>query len=112
MNVTFSVQTEFDDIPKEIAYLLRSVQDELGLVSNRAADLAQTITVEQIGREALLEHGEAELRSLHTLRVHLAKIDTRLEDCMAILGGYTDHIESPQVPEEEASEQEEENDEG
>ena len=82
------------------------------LVSNRAADLSKTITVEQIGREALLEHGEAELRSLHTYAGPPGKIDTRMEDCMAILGGYTDHIESPQVPEEEASEQEEENDEG
>mgnify|MGYP003634344468 CR=1 FL=1 len=112
MNVTFSVQTEFDDIPKEIAHFLRFVQDELELVSHSAASLAQTITVEQVGREALLEHGGTELRSLHAIRLHLAKVDTRLEDCMAILGGYVDQIENPQAPQEEVSEQEEENEEG
>ena len=112
MNVTFTVQTEFDDIPKEIAYFLRFVQDELGLVSHTASNLAQTITVEQIGREALLEHGETELLSLHAIRLHLAKIDTRLEDCMAILSGYVDHIENPQEPQPETPGQEEANEEG
>ena len=57
MNVTFSVQTEFDDIPKEIAHLLRSVQYELGLVSHSTSNLEKTIIVEQADQESLLEHG-------------------------------------------------------
>ena len=42
----------------------------------------------------------------------MAKIDTRMEDCMAILSGYLDHIENPPEPEEEPPAQEEDNEEG
>jgi hypothetical protein len=112
MNVTFSVQTDFDDIPKEIAHLLRSVQYELGLVSHSTSNLEKTIIVEQADQESFLEHGNTELRSLHAIRLHLAKIDTRLEDCMAILSGYVDHIENPQAPEKEESVQEGSDEEG
>tara|TARA_R110000824_G_scaffold374299_2_gene564802 strand:+ start:1385 stop:1723 length:339 start_codon:yes stop_codon:yes gene_type:complete len=112
MNVTFSVQTEFDDIPIEVRYLLQAVQKELALASENVVALSETITTEHPDQESLLEHGKIELLSLHKIRLHMAKIDTRMEDCMAILGGYLEHIENPPDPEEEASEQEEENDEG
>ena len=112
MNVTFSVQTEFDDIPKEIAYLLQAVQTELDLAAENVAELSGTITTEHPDQESLLEHGKAELLSLHNIRLHMTKIDTRMEDCMAILSGYVEHIENPQAPQEEVSEQEAENEEG
>ena len=112
MNVTFSVQTEFDDIPREVAYLLQAVQKELILASENAATLSETIVDEHTDQESLLSHGKAELLSLHKIRLHMAKIDTRMEDCMAILSSYLEHIENPPDPEEESSDQEEENEEG
>ena len=112
MNVTFSIQAEFVDIPKEVAYLLQSVQEELGLAAGSVVDLSQTITATHADQESLLEHGKAELVSLHNIRLHMAKIDTRMEDCMAILSGYLDHIENPPEPEEEPPAQEEDNEEG
>jgi hypothetical protein len=112
MNVTFSLQTEFDDIPREVAHLLRSVQEELGLAAASVVALSKTVTTEHTDQEPLLEHGKTELLSLHKIRLHMAKIDTRMEDCMAILSGYLEHIENPPDPEEESSDQEEENEEG
>ena len=112
MNVTFSVQTEFDDIPREIAYLLQAVQKELDLVADNAGSLSRTIVDKHTDQESLLNHGKTELLSLHNIRLHMAKIDTRMEDCMAILSGYLEHIENPQAPQEEVSDQEEENEEG
>ena len=112
MNVTFSVQTEFDDIPREIAYLLQAVQKELNLVADNAGSLSRTIVDKHTDQESLLNHGKTELLSLHNIRLHMAKIDTRMEDCMAILSGYLEHIENPPDPEEESSDQEEENEEG
>ena len=112
MNVTFSVQTEFDDIPREIGYLLQTVQKELDLTAENVAGLSRTIVAEHTDQESLLDHGKTGLVSLHRIRLHMAKIDTRMEDCMAILSGYIDHIENPPDPEEEPSEQEEENEEG
>jgi len=112
MNVTFSIQTEFADIPRELAHLLRSVEEELGLVAGGVADLSKTIITEHADQELLLEHGKADLVSLHNIRLHMAKIDTRMEDCMAILSGYLDHVENPPEPEEEPPAQEEDNDEG
>ena len=114
MNVTFSVQTEFDDIPREVAYLLQFVKEELGLVAGSIVDLSKTITTEHTDQESLLDHGKAELLSLHNIRLPMTKIDTRMEDCMAIFGGYLEHIENPPDPEEESSdkEEEEENEEG
>lgn len=112
MNVTFSVQTEFKDIPREIAYLLQATQKELKLTAQNVANLSETITTEHPDQESLLDHGKTELLSLHNIRLHMAKIDTRMEDCMAILSGYLEHIENPPDPEEESSDQEEENEEG
>ena len=42
----------------------------------------------------------------------MAKVDTRMEDCMSILGGYQHYLENP--PEEQTGEtvEEEENEEG
>ena len=42
----------------------------------------------------------------------MAKIDTRMEDCMAILSSYLEHIENPPDLEEESSDKEEDNEEG
>jgi hypothetical protein len=81
-------------------------------VSHSTSNLEKTIIVEQADQESFLEHGNTELRSLHAIRLHLAKIDTRLEDCMAILSGYVDHIENPQAPEKEESVQEGSDEEG
>jgi hypothetical protein len=112
MNVTFSVQTEFDDIPREIAYLLQAVQKELDLVADNAGSLSRTIVDKHTDQESLLNHGKTELLSLHNIRLHMAKIDTRMEDCMAILNGYIDHIENPSEAGQEPSEQEVHNEEG
>ena len=107
MNVTFSVQTEFNDIPREIAYLLQAVQKELDLATENVAGLAKTIVDEHTEQESLLNHGKSELLSLHKTRLHMARIDTRMEDCMAILNGYLEHIENPPDLEEESSDEEE-----
>ena len=112
MNVTFSVQTEFDDIPREVAHLLRSVQEELGLAAESVVALSKTVTTEHTDQEPLLEHGKTELVSLHKIRLHMAKIDTRMEDCMAILSSYLEHIENPPDLEEESLDKEEDNEEG
>ena len=112
MNVTFSIQAEFEDIPRELVYMLRYVEEELGLSASQMQNIQETITAKHENEESLINHGKAELLSLHKARLHLAKIDTRLEDCMSILGGYIDHIENPPEPEQEVSEPEGQNEEG
>jgi len=111
MNVTLNLITEFDDIPKELAHMLQYVQQELALASLGASDLSKKARSKHEDEEAILNHGKEILTSLHDIRLHMAKIDTRMEDCMSILGGYMHYVENP--PEEiEEEKQEEENEEG
>jgi hypothetical protein len=115
MNVTLSIQAEFEDIPKEIAHLLEPVKQELAdtstLVTNLAEDM-QTPPPSQ-DEETLVQKGTANMEALHNLRLKMAKIDTRMEDVMSILGGYLHYVENPpQEPQKEALEQEEQDEEG
>ena len=115
MNVTLSIQAEFEDIPKEIAYLLKQVGQELIAISSLTAHLAEDMQLPpptQDG-ETIVQKGTANMEALHDLRLQMAKIDTRMEDCMSVLGGYLHYVENPpQDPQEETLEQEEENEEG
>ena len=51
------------------------------------------------------------MESLHNVRLKMARLDARMEDCMSILSGYLHYLENP--PEETPEElPEEENEEG
>lgn len=112
MNVTINLVTEFNDIPKELAHMLKYVEHELAVASLSASDLSKRASVKHEDEETILTHGNEIMESFHDIRVHMAKIDNRMEDCMSILGGYVHYIENPpeEAPEEET--QGKENEEG
>tara|TARA_R100000008_G_scaffold85214_1_gene74570 strand:- start:576 stop:923 length:348 start_codon:yes stop_codon:yes gene_type:complete len=115
MNATLTFAVDLDDIPKELSQQLDYVHKELVSVSRNAYDAGSALKGDPEGDKNVLT-------DLHNLRVHMAKIDQRLEDCMSILGGYVDYLENPPPPpadepdeealEEGADEEEKEDDEG
>ena len=106
MDVTLNLTTEFEDIPEEVSHMLRRVQEELNFASNRTGNVSEKLSQTETNVPETLE-------LLHSIRLQMAKVDTRMEDCMSILGGYQHYLENP--PEEqtgETVEEEEENEEG
>lgn len=106
MNVTISLVTEFEDIPKELTHMLKFVEQELNIASKKALNTARKIN-DNVDNEEIME-------LLHAIRLHMAKIDVRMEDCMSVLGGYMHYLENPpeEIQEETEQEVEEENEEG
>ena len=105
MNVTLNLMTDFEDIPNEVSYMLNYVQDQLAFTSRRTANVSAKLAQDEVDANEALE-------LLHSVRLQMAKIDTRMEDCMSILGGYQHYLENPPEEEPEAVTQEEENEEG
>lgn len=105
MNVTLNLMTDFEDIPNEVSHMLKYVQDELTFTSRRTANVSAKLGQDEVDANEALE-------LLHSVRLQMAKIDTRMEDCMSILGGYQHYLENPPEEEPEAVTQEEENEEG
>ena len=105
MNVTLNLMTDFEDIPNEVSYMLKYVQDELAFTSRRTANVSAKLAQDEVDANEALE-------LLHSVRLQMAKIDTRMEDCMSILGGYQHYLENPPEEQPEAATQEEENEEG
>ena len=105
MNVTLNLVTDFQDIPKEVSHMLKYVQDELQSASKSTANISDKM------KRKSPDHQEG-MELLHALRLELAKIDSRMEDCMSILAGYIHYLENP--PEEQAEEavEEEQDEEG
>ena len=111
MNVTLSLIADFNDIPKEISHILRYVEQELDEAAGNASDISALVVSPQSDKEAVLNHGNEIAALMDNLRLQMAKIDTRMEDCMAILRGYLHYTEDPpEVVQEEP--QEVENEEG
>ena len=46
MNVTLNLMTEFEDIPRELSYMLKYVEEELSFASRRAANIATKMNSE------------------------------------------------------------------
>ena len=105
MNVTLNLMTEFEDIPNEVSHMLRYVQDELAFTSRRTANVSAKLSQDDVDANEALE-------LLHSVRLQMGKIDTRMEDCMSILGGYQHYLENPPEEEPQAITEEEENEEG
>ncbi|MGB1077517.1 MAG: hypothetical protein ACPG05_04350 [Bdellovibrionales bacterium] len=105
MNVTLNLMTDFEDIPNEVSYMLKYVQDELTFTSRRTANVSAKLGQAEVDANEALE-------LLHSIRLQMAKIDTRMEDCMSILGGYQHYLDNPPEEDPEAVSQEEENEEG
>ena len=105
MNVTLNLITEFEDIPNEVSHMLKFVQDELSFTARRTANVSAKLAQDEVDANEALE-------LLHSVRLQMAKVDTRMEDCMSILGGYQHYLENP--PEEQPNDPvaEEENEEG
>jgi hypothetical protein len=105
MNVTLNLMTDFEDIPHEVAHMLKFVQDELAFTARRTANVSAKLNQDEINATEALD-------LLHSVRLQMAKIDTRMEDCMSILGGYQHYLDNP--PEEQPDDPvaEEENEEG
>ncbi len=110
MNVTLSLTTKLEDIPRELSHILQYVEQELKFASLNTNNLSKRVNAAHDNKEAILAHGKEVMDSLHGTRLAMAKIDTRMEDCMSILAGYMHYIESP--PEEQEATQEENNEEG
>ena len=105
MNVTLNLITEFEDIPHEVAHMLKFVQDELSFTARRAANVSSKLAGETVDANEALD-------LLHSVRLQMAKIDTRMEDCMSILGGYQHYLDNPPEVQPEATAEDEENEEG
>tara|TARA_R100001129_G_scaffold42629_1_gene29339 strand:+ start:1813 stop:2163 length:351 start_codon:yes stop_codon:yes gene_type:complete len=98
MNVTINLMTEFEDIPNEVSHLLKFVQDELVFTSKRAANVSDKLATEQTNPLEALQ-------LLHSIRVQMAKIDSRMDDCMSILNGYQHYLDNPPETLSEESEE-------
>jgi len=105
MNVTLNLITEFEDIPHEVAHMLKFVQDELAFTARRTANISAKLNQDEVNATETLD-------LLHSVRLQMAKIDTRMEDCMSILGGYQHYLDNPPEEAPETSVEEEENEEG
>jgi hypothetical protein len=105
MNVTLNLITEFEDIPHEVAHMLKFVQDELSFTARRAANVSAKLNQDEVNATEALD-------LLHSVRLQMAKIDTRMEDCMSILGGYQHYLENPPEEQPEQVTEEEDNEEG
>ena len=104
MDVTLNLTTEFNDIPEEVSHMLRRVEEDLAFASKRVANVSEKLLQLETNAPEALE-------LLHSIRLQMAKIDTRMEDCMSILGGYQHYLENPPEEQLETAE-EEENEEG
>ena len=105
MNVTLNLITEFEDIPSEVSHMLKFVQDELAFTASRTANVSAKLAQEETNATEALD-------LLHSVRLQMAKIDTRMEDCMSILGGYQHYLENPPEEQPEEAVEEKENEEG
>jgi len=110
MNVTLSLTTKLEDIPRELSHILKHVEQELKFASLNTSNLSKRVNAAHDNKEAILTHGKEAMDSLHDIRLVMAKIDTRMDDCMSILAGYMHYVENP--PEEQEGTQEENNEEG
>ena len=104
MDVTLNLTTEFNDIPEEVSHMLKRVQEELSFASKRTGNVSEKLLQLETNAPEALE-------LLHSIRLQMAKVDTRMEDCMSILGGYQHYLENPPEEQPETAE-EEENEEG
>ena len=76
MKVGISYAVELDEIPEEVENLIRDVQwDSFGILENIIKDI-------NAGDFSTV------LSDINNLRKHVYRLDTRLEDCHTILGGY------------------------
>ena len=105
MDVTLNLTTEFNDIPEEVSHMLKRVQEELSFASKRTGNVSEKLLQLETNAPEALE-------LLHSIRLQMAKIDTRMEDCMSILGGYRHYLENPPEEQPEETTEEEEDEEG
>ena len=101
MNVTLNLMAEFEDIPRELSHMLKYVEEELDFASRRTANIATKVNADDSDNQESMD-------LLHSVRLHMAKIDQRMEDCMSILAGYSHYLENPpeQEPVEDTPEEE------
>ncbi len=93
MNATLTYAVDLFDVPKELKHQLDYVHRELAEISRDAHSAGSSFSGGPDDKEVL--------QLLHNIRIHMAKVDTRLEDCMSILSGYVDFLENPPESEEE-----------
>ena len=105
MDVTLNLTTEFNDIPEEVSHMLKRVQEALSFASKRTGNVSEKLLQLETNAPEALE-------LLHSIRLQMAKIDTRMEDCMSILGGYQHYLENPPEEQPEETTEEEEDEEG
>ena len=86
MNVTLKLTTDFEDIPDEVSSLLKKVGTELSSLR----EAVHAVSDETIDKQ------EQALKNIHLARLHMAKIDARMADCMSILDGFLHYSENPQ----------------
>jgi hypothetical protein len=90
MNVTLNLITEFEDIPHEVAHMLKFVQDELSFTARRAANVSSKLAGETVDANEALD-------LLHSVRLQMA---------------YQHYLDNPPEEEPEATAEGEENEEG
>jgi hypothetical protein len=105
MNVTLNLVAEFEDIPHEVSHMLKFVEDELSFTSKRTANVSAKLSQDEVDAEEALE-------LLHSVRLQMAKIDARMEDCMSIIAGYQHYLENPPEEQPETTIEEQQNEEG
>ena len=85
--------------------MLKFVEDELSFTSKRTANVSAKLSQDEVDAEEALE-------LLHSVRLQMAKIDARMEDCMSIIAGYQHYLENPPEEQPETTIEEQQNEEG
>jgi len=92
--VQFTRTVALEDIPKEVAKLLKQ--------SGEIFKTSTTGTFSLLEQELIENENYTQfLKNLDELRVELANADTVLEDCKNIIAGYIQILTSPEQPEQD-----------
>jgi len=92
--VQFTRTVALEDIPKEVAKLLRESGESFKTSTTGTFSLLEQELVEN-------ENYTQFLKNLDELRAELASADTVLEDCKNIIAGYIQILTSPEQPEQD-----------
>ena len=97
--VNISLRGFLEELPAEVAELLVVTLRKVGDVENKLNSV-----IERLEDGSDVNHCVVDLENT---RQHLYKVDNRVSDCMNILAGYLQHINNPELSQQQSSEEEE-----
>ena len=99
-NVRISFATMLEDVPREVHVLLSDIRQRLRDTEDESLlDISDSLQ-----RSSKVSDCNEAIVALESARKELAKIDTRMEDCMNILYQYCSAVDSAAAPAQEPEE--------